>query len=50
MDGKFDKLAKHSVADIIKINTTAKNEHVAEIEQEIRVIKERCRAMKSDIA
>ena len=45
MNGEFDKLIP-KLADITKINTTAKIEHVPEIERKIRNIKDRSRAIK----
>ena len=45
MDGKFEKV-KDKVLDQIVINTTAKNEHVAEIERKIQHVKERCSALR----
>jgi hypothetical protein len=44
MDGEFDPL-KAKLVDSIEINTTAKNEHVGEIERKIRSLKDRCRSM-----
>ena len=41
MDGEFEKL-KEKLLDQIVVNTTAKNEHVGEIERQIRSIKDRC--------
>ena len=49
MDGEFEKIKDHKVAEMVELNTTAKNEHVGEIEREIRVIKERSRATKSGL-
>ena len=46
MDGEFEKL-KDKLIDQIEINTTAKNEHVGEIERKIRHIKDRCRSMEA---
>ena len=48
MDGEFDKI-KEKVMDWIVINTTAKNEHVGEIERKIRHVKERCRCTTADL-
>jgi len=46
MDGKFVPL-KHELASLgIVLNTTAANQHVPKIEQQIRVIKERVRATR----
>ena len=46
MDGEFEKL-KDKLVDQIEVNTTAKNEHVGEIERKIRHIKDRCRSMEA---
>lgn len=46
MDGEFEKL-KEKLLDQIVVNTTAKNEHVGEIERQIRSIKDRCRCMEA---
>ena len=46
MDGEFDKLIP-LLSHIIEVNTTAKNEHVPEIKQKIRHIKDRARAIKA---
>eukprot|EP00804_Cyclotella_cryptica_P005960 CCRYP_000230-RA/>CCRYP_000230-RA protein AED:0.20 eAED:-0.12 QI:0/-1/0/1/-1/0/1/0/136 len=48
MDGKFEKI-KQKLINIIEVNITAKNEHVPEIEQKIRHIKERVRSIKADM-
>ena len=48
MDGEFDKLIP-KLADIIEINTTAKNEHVPEFERKICHIKDRSRAIKATL-
>ena len=40
MDGEFDELIP-KLADIIEINTTAKNKHVHEIDRNIHHIKDR---------
>ena len=47
MDGEFEKIKKHRVAEMAEINCTAKNEHVAEIERKIREVKERTRGTTS---
>jgi len=46
MDGEFEKLTE-KLSGYIEVNTTAKNEHVGEIERMIRTIKDRCRAMEA---
>ena len=48
MDGEFEKL-KNKVNGKIELNTTAKKEHVAEIERKMRHTKESCRAIKVDM-
>ena len=48
MDGKFEKV-KDTVLDQIVINTTANNEHVAEIESKIRHVKEKRRCTMADM-
>ena len=48
MDGEFEKV-KTKLAGLIEMNTTAKNDHVAEVERKIRHVKERCRSTKVDI-
>ena len=48
MDGEFEKL-KDQLSDQLEINTTAKNEHVCEIERKIKHVKERCRSIKADM-
>ena len=46
MDGEFEKI-KPDLREIgINLNTTAANEHVPQIERQIRVMKERCRATR----
>ena len=49
MDGEFEKIKKHRVAEMAEINCTAKNEHVAEIERKIREVKERTRGTTSGL-
>ena len=44
MDGEFEPL-KAKLVGSIEVNTTAKNEHVGEIERKIRSLKDRCRCM-----
>ena len=46
MDGEFKKI-KSKMSDVLEINTTAKNEHVCEIERKIRHTKDRCRSSKA---
>ncbi|KAL7528872.1 hypothetical protein ACHAXR_004934, partial [Thalassiosira sp. AJA248-18] len=46
MDNEFEPL-KAMLADTVVINTTAKNEHVAEIERFIRTLKGKCRCIFS---
>ena len=41
MDGEFEKVKDKLVGDI-KVNTTAKNKHVGEIERKIRHAKDTC--------
>ena len=48
MDNEFEPL-KGPLLDTIEINTTAKNEHVGEIERKIRHVKERVRCVKSTL-
>ena len=48
MDGEFDKV-KEKLLDWIVINTTAKNEHVGEIERKIRHAKNQCRCITADM-
>ena len=48
MDGEFEKI-KEKMMEWIVINTTAKNEHVGEIERKIRHVKERCRCTTADL-
>ncbi len=47
MDQEFNKVKE--ACDMVEINTTAAREHVGEIEQFIRTIKERSRALVSDL-
>ena len=46
MDGEFDKV-KERMSNLLEINTTAKNEHVSEIERKIRHTKDTCRSIKA---
>ena len=48
MGGEFEKF-KMKLAGLIEMNTTTKNEHVAETERKIRNVKERCRSTKADM-
>lgn len=48
MDNEFESLRPHFL-DKLEINTTAKNEHVGEIERKIRHIKNRSRSMKASL-
>ncbi|KAL7534452.1 hypothetical protein ACHAXR_007085 [Thalassiosira sp. AJA248-18] len=48
MDNEFEPL-KAMLADTVVINTTAKNEHVAEIERFIRTLKGKCRCIFSEL-
>jgi Reverse transcriptase (RNA-dependent DNA polymerase) len=49
MDGEFSPL-RHSLADLsITLNVTSANEHVPQIERQIRVIKERVRATRHSL-
>ena len=47
MDNEFEPLSS-LLLDTVTINTTAKNEHVGEIERMIRTIKGKCRAIMSE--
>jgi hypothetical protein len=47
MDQEFDKV--EDACNMVEINTTAAREHVKEIERFIRTIKERSRALMSDL-
>ena len=47
MDNEFEPL-KEMMSDTLVINTTAKNEHVGEIERMIRTIKGKSRCIFSD--
>ncbi len=47
MDQEFDKVKE--ACDMVEINTTAAREHVGEIKRFIRTIKERSRALMSDL-
>jgi hypothetical protein len=47
MDQEFDKVK--DACDAVEINTTAAREHIGEIERFIRTIKERSRALMSDL-
>jgi hypothetical protein len=47
MDQEFDKVEE--ACDMVEINTTAARKHVGEIERFIRTIKERSRALMSDL-
>ncbi|KAL7524743.1 hypothetical protein ACHAXR_000697, partial [Thalassiosira sp. AJA248-18] len=44
MDGEFEKI-KDKLLNWIVVNTTAKNEHVGEIERKIRHAKNTCRCI-----
>ena len=48
MDNEFEPL-KQALLDCLDVNTTAKNEHVGEIERKIRHVKERARCVKSTL-
>lgn len=48
MDRKFEKV-KPKLINLIKVNTTSRNEHVPEIERKIRHIKETTRCIKADL-
>ena len=49
MDGEFDGLQGKMVEYEVVLNTTAQNKHVGEVEQYIRTIKERMRAIYSTL-
>ena len=44
MDNEFEPLTNKLKGQIINLNTTAQEEHVPEIEQKIRVVKEHARS------
>jgi hypothetical protein len=46
MDNEFEPLKKSKLAKLLEINTTAKNEHMGEIERKIRHVKNRSRSTK----
>ena len=48
MDGEFEKV-KTKLLNVIKVNITSKSEHVPEIEQKTRHIKERNRSLKAEL-
>eukprot|EP00804_Cyclotella_cryptica_P004105 CCRYP_019110-RA/>CCRYP_019110-RA protein AED:0.32 eAED:0.32 QI:0/0/0/1/0/0/2/0/274 len=48
MDGEFEKV-KTTLINIIEVNITSRNEHVPEIERNIRHIKERVRSIRSEL-
>ena len=47
MDMEFDKIK--DLVGLVEVNTTAAREHVAEIEQEVRLVKERTRCITSGL-
>ena len=48
MDGEFEKI-RERVIDYVLVNTTAKNEHVGEIERKISHVKDTCRCITADV-